>query len=108
MKERMKTGKVSVSIKSEYECGHEYEIVYHMKEANIEDIRPWSELPTLADLATERGQPFRPHVEPERTLELSGSYEKMDINGVDWNGALVPCQKCAQPIIIERRGKEWN
>lgn len=23
------------------------------------------------------------------------------INGVDWNGALVPCQKCVQPIIIK-------
>lgn len=82
--------KLTVSVKAQYECGHEYEVIYDMKDVDVSQI-----LRPLDELIVERAKDFHPHVETTPcTLELSGSYGDVEIKGV-WN---TECSVCGSPF----------
>lgn len=97
----MNKGKLTISIKSVYKCGHDCEIVYHMKNADVSDIIKTPPFPSLS------GGPFHAHLEADpvltRTLELSGDYESVEINGADWAAASLICPECGYYPVAEEQ-----
>jgi hypothetical protein len=104
----MSQSNITVHIAQEHTCGHMHESVYHMKEANVDISHQWPKLPNLAELTAARGKPFQFHieVEPERKLEFSGGYDKVEFKGVIWKDKQVLCEGCGVSVLVGEFGGE--
>lgn len=68
--------KITVSIETEVACGHMHKSIFHMEDANI-NVRMEAQYPKL-----EAAKDFLalPNIEQERSLELHGSFGKMELH----------------------------
>lgn len=80
---------ITVHAKDECICGQVHEVVYHISDGGF-DVRTHWPKPTR-----DAKDPSILEVKPEHTLEFSGKYGKVDLNGVKWEGNEgIICAKC--------------
>lgn len=87
---------ISVHARDECICGQVHEVIYHLSDGGFDVRTQWPKLEPI------REGSFSAHIEakPERTLEFSGKYGVVELNGVRWDKSEgCVCVKCGMNLI---------
>lgn len=87
---------ISVHAKDECICGQVHEVVYHLSDGGFDVRTQWPKLEPIREAKEFSAQ----EVNPERTLEFSGKYNRVELNGMKWGkGIGIVCVKCGISLI---------
>jgi hypothetical protein len=85
-------GKIAIHVSTEHRCGQVHEIVYHVRDAKFDVYG--IQFPDFT-------KAFPAHDELENSIEFSGRYGKVDINGVEVKGNRILCKGCGVDLMCD-------
>ncbi len=66
-----------------------------------QDFPPLSE-----DRSTDFTQPYTLPDPPPKKVVLSGTYERLDITGIQWRNRRFQCLRCGEDLLFDKQEKE--
>lgn len=89
----MSTGEITVHVQEVHPCGEVHEIIYHMQDA-VATVS--TKFPDFSDIH----KAFSIPGDAERVLEFKGSYNKVELKGMEFKDCQVTCAGCGMDLLF--------
>lgn len=93
--------RLTIHLQQTHTCGHQYEQIIHVKEADFSlDAPPF---PLVTDLSL----PFTlPTIQRDIKVQFTGIAEKLEINGLEWKQYNLVCPQCGASLLFPGKVSE--